>query len=105
MIEKRNDMRTLTAMGAPPDLVRRIFRNEGLLIVATGMVIGMVLGLLLCVAQQQFGLLKLQGSVVEHYPVVVQPLDLLIIAATVMAIGALAIGVPLRALQKRFLLA
>lgn len=105
MIEKRNDMRTLTAMEAPPDLVRRIFRNEGLLIVATGMVIGMVLGLLLCVAQQQFGLLKLQGSVVEHYPVVVQPLDLLIIAATVMAIGALAIGVPLRALQKRFLLA
>src|SRR5690606_835418 len=96
MIEKRNDMRTLTAMGAPPDLVRRIFRNGGLLIVATGMVIGMVLGLLLCVAQQQFGLLKLQGSVVEHYALVVR-------AAAGAAVGAVAGGVRLRPLRHRLL--
>ncbi len=103
MIEKRNDMRTLAALGARPATVRRIFRYEGLLIVATGMVIGMGAGLLLCWAQQRFGLLKLEGSVVENYPVVVQGPDLLLIALTVMAIGALAIIVPMRAMQRRFL--
>ncbi len=103
MIEKGRDMRTLVAMGATARTVRRVFFYEGLLIVLIGTAAGMALGLLICWAQEHFGLVTLEGSVVDHYPVKVLPMDLLLIAATVLGIGLLATRIPLRALQRRFL--
>ena len=103
MIEKRRDMGTLMAMGAPPSTVRGIFFHEGLLIVLVGVIIGLVLGALICVAQQRFGFVQLSDSVVEAYPVRIMGLDLLLIATVVIAIGLLASWIPLRSLSKRFL--
>lgn len=103
MIEKRRDMGTITAMGATPGMVRRIFFNEGVLIVVVGIVIGLLVGLGICLAQQRFGFVQLSDSVVEAYPVRVMGTDLLLIAGMVLAIGLVAAWVPLRALSKRFL--
>jgi ABC-type lipoprotein release transport system permease subunit len=103
MIEKRRDMGVLLAMGATPRTVRRIFFHEGSLIVLVGTVIGLSAGLLLCLAQQRFGLVRMEGSVVEHYPVDVRMPDLLVIAVAVVGMGLLASWVPLRALSARFL--
>ncbi|MCB0765114.1 MAG: FtsX-like permease family protein [Flavobacteriales bacterium] len=103
MIEKRHDMGTLMSMGATPGMVRRVFFNEGLLIVVVGIVAGVLLGLGICFAQQRFGFVSLAGSVVEAYPVVVQATDMLVICTTVFGIGVLASWIPLRALSKRFL--
>lgn len=103
MIEKRQDMGTLISMGATPSIVRRVFFNEGLLIVVVGIVAGLILGLGICFAQQYFGFVALNGSVVEAYPVLVQGEDLVVICLTVLAIGVLAAWVPLRTLSKRFL--
>ncbi|MGV3637068.1 MAG: ABC transporter permease [Flavobacteriales bacterium] len=103
MIEKRRDMSTLRAMGATPAVVRNIFFGEGLLIVVVGVVSGLLLGIGICVAQQQFGFVRLSDSVVEAYPVQVIPTDLVIIAVAVFTIGLLASWMPLRMLSKRFL--
>ncbi len=103
MIEKKQDMRTLMSMGAPPGMVRSVFFHEGMLIVAVGATAGLALGLAICWLQQRFELVQLQGSVVEAYPVKVLPTDLLIIFATVLAIGVLASWIPLRELSSRFL--
>lgn len=103
MIEKRQDMGTLISMGATPGMVRRVFFNEGLLIVIVGIFSGLVLGLGICFAQQHFGFVALNGSVVEAYPVLVQARDLVVICITVFGIGVLAAWVPLRTLSKRFL--
>lgn len=103
MIEKRRDMSTLRAMGATPAVVRNIFFGEGLLIVVVGVVSGLLLGIGICVAQQQFGFVRLSDSVVESYPVQVMPTDLVIIAVAVFTIGLVASWVPLRMLSKRFL--
>ncbi|MBK7295501.1 MAG: ABC transporter permease [Flavobacteriales bacterium] len=103
MIEKQQDMRTLISMGATPGVVRRVFFNEGLLIVIVGIFAGLALGLGICFAQQQFGFVALSGSVVEAYPVLVQAEDLVVIFFTVLTIGVLAAWVPLRTLSKRFL--
>jgi ABC-type lipoprotein release transport system permease subunit len=103
MIEKRNDMRTLMSMGATSGTVRAIFFNEGLLIVLSGTVAGLLLGLGICWAQIQFGLVELHGSIVDHYPVKVLPLDLVIVFVSIMIIGLLASWVPLRSLGRRFL--
>ncbi len=103
MIEKRRDMRTLMGMGATPGLVRAIFFGEGMLIVLVGTVVGLLLGLAICWAQQYFGFVELAGSVVESYPVRVIVSDLALIFVVVIAIGLLASWVPLRSLSKRFL--
>ncbi|MCB0765644.1 MAG: ABC transporter permease [Flavobacteriales bacterium] len=103
MIEKRRDMGTITAMGATPAMVRRIFFNEGLLIVVVGVVAGLLLGLGICLAQQHYGFVQLSDSVVEAYPVHVLGTDLVSIAVMVFAIGSVAAWIPLRALSKRFL--
>ncbi|HNR53647.1 MAG TPA: FtsX-like permease family protein [Flavobacteriales bacterium] len=103
MIEKRRDMGTLAAMGATPAMIRRIFFHEGLLIVVVGVIIGLLLGLGICLAQEHFGFVQLSDSVVEAYPVNVLGTDLVLIALMVLAIGLVAAWIPLRALSKRFL--
>ncbi len=103
MIEKKQDMRTLMSMGATPRTIRNVFFHEGLLIVAVGTVAGVLLGLLVCILQETFGFVQLEGSVVEAYPVKVIGSDLLLIFATVFAIGLVASWIPLRELSRRFL--
>lgn len=103
MIEKKEDMRTLMGMGARPGMVRVVFFFEGMLIVITGALIGLVLGLGIVVAQQHFGFVTMADAMVDTFPVKVIGTDLLVVLATVLAIGLLATWVPLRALSRRFL--
>lgn len=70
-IEKKKDIAVLKAMGAPEKLIRRIFLKQGALIAFSGAVIGLVLGYLVCLLQQTFGLVSLgiSSAVVDAYPV------------------------------------
>lgn len=103
MIEKREDMRTLSGMGATPGFIRQVFFLEGLLIVLVGTVAGLLAGLALCYLQIKTGLIALEGSVVDSYPVQVMGGDLVMIFLAVMAIGTLAAWAPLRSLSRRYL--
>ncbi len=105
MIEKRQDMRTLTCMGATTDFVRRVFFAEGMLIVGVGTVVGLLLGLLICGLQEWTGVVGLANSVVESYPVKVMGSDLVLIFCSVLIIGTLATAASLRGLGQRYLLA
>jgi ABC-type lipoprotein release transport system permease subunit len=90
MIEKQDDMQTLKAMGASHKLIRRIFFFEGWIISGAGACIGIALGLILCLLQQEFGLLKMGEAgtfVVNSYPVVVKGTDLLIVLGIVLLSG------------------
>jgi lipoprotein-releasing system permease protein len=90
-------------MGATPSFVRAVFFRLGVLINAVGICAGLVLGLALCWAQQRFGFIALENSVVDAYPVKVLPADLLLIVCVVMGIGLLASWIPLRSLSRRYL--
>ena len=105
MIEKREDMRTLSGMGATTGFIRQVFFLEGLLIVLVGTVAGLLAGLALCYLQITTGLIALEGSVVDSYPVQVMGSDLVMIFLAVMAIGILAAWAPLRSLSRRYLAA
>lgn len=105
MIEKRQDMRTLCSMGVTDGFIRRVFFLEGLLIVVVGALVGLVSGLAVCGMQLWTGVVSLEGSVVEAYPVQVIWTDLVMIFIAVMAIGTLAAWVPLRSLSRRYLVA
>ena len=57
MIEKKEDVRTLRNMGADDRLIRRIFLFEGGMISGLGALIGIVIGLALCLLQQELGII------------------------------------------------
>lgn len=90
MIEKRKDTEILKALGANKGLIRRIFLNEGLLISVAGGLIGLLLGVVLVLLQQQFGFVKFGTGgnyVVDAYPVCLKLKDVLLIFATILVVG------------------
>lgn len=107
MIEKQEDVRTLRNMGADDRLIRRIFLFEGWMISGFGALIGIVIGWVLCLLQQELGLIKLgQASgafIIDAYPVRVELGDMLTVFITVLSIGFLAAWYPVRYLGKKWL--
>ena len=90
IIEKREDIATLRAMGAGETLIRRIFVLEGWFISLLGLAIGLLMGLAFCLLQQRFGLISMPGNfVIQAYPVVLKASDLLITALSVAILGYL----------------
>lgn len=91
IVEKRDDIATLRALGADNRLVRSIFRAEGLLICALGAAAGTLLGVALTLVQQHFGLLKLPAEtfLTPSYPVRFRPGDLLAVLAAFAAVALL----------------
>ena len=102
MIDKRDDSRILSHLGADEQTIRRIFRLEGWFISFLGTLTGLVIGVLLCLGQQHFGWLRLgNGSeyVISAYPVLVQATDVLLVAAIVLVLGFVAAWYPTRKMQ------
>ncbi|MBQ6690220.1 MAG: ABC transporter permease [Rikenellaceae bacterium] len=92
IIDKRDNITTLRAIGARTEFVRSIFTGQGALIGLLGAAIGLVLGVGICWAQQHFGLIEMPGTtfVVRCYPVEMKLTDILLIIAA-MAIVTMAI--------------
>ena len=97
IIDKRDDVVTLCNLGASDRQIVRIFLFEGRMISFFGAFAGVVLGLLLCWLQQEYGLIALGSSgsfVVDSYPVSVHASDVLLIFITVLLIGFLSVWYP-----------
>ena len=93
IIEKDDSIATLRALGANDRQISRIFVLQGWLITLAGAVTGVVIGLVLCLCQQQFGWLRLSGDpanmIISAYPVEVQWTDVIVTLALVAAVGLL----------------
>lgn len=107
IIDKKDDVVTLRNLGATDRQITKIFLFEGRLISVFGAVVGILVGLLLCWLQQQFGLVALGQSsgtfVVDAYPVSVHPEDVAVIFFTVILVGFIAVWYPVRYFSKRLL--
>mgnify|MGYP003469963260 FL=1 len=102
IIDKREDIRILSDLGADEQTIRRIFLIEGWFISALGTLLGIVIGVLVCLGQEHFGWLKLgTGSeyIISVYPVQVQIADILLVAAVVLALGFVAAWYPSRKIK------
>ena len=103
IIDKKADAATLRNLGATDRQIRSIFLFEGRIISAIGAVVGILLGLLLCWLQQEFGLVHMGDSagsfVVNADPVSVHYDDVAIVFITVLLIGWGAAWIPTRKLK------
>ena len=104
IIDKRDDVSTLRNLGADERQILRIFLFEGRMITFIGAVAGIVLGVALCVLQQEFGLISLGASgsfIVDAYPVSVHFWDVVLVFVTVIVVGFLSVWYPVRYLFKK----
>lgn len=107
IIDKKDDVATLRHLGASDSLIQRIFLIEGSLISIVGAFIGTGLGLLICLLQQELGLVKMGSSsgsfIVDAYPLSVHYSDVTIVFFTVIIIGFISVYYPVRYLTRRLL--
>lgn len=107
IIDKKQDALTLHNLGANDRLIIRIFLLEGRMISFIGAIAGILVGLLLCFVQQQFGIISLGSSagsfVIDAYPVSIHLTDIILIFLTVLLVGFLSVWYPVHYFSKRLL--
>lgn len=106
IVEKENDINSLRNMGANNSLIANIFLFEGWLIAFWGIISGIIIGLVLCLLQQNFGLLRLGSDVsgvyiVDAYPVIVRLWDVAIVFVVVSLISLFTVFYPINNLKKK----
>lgn len=102
IIDKQQDIRTLSHLGASEKMIRRVFVLEGWMVNALGALGGLVVGLVVCLLQEHLGLLKLGNGaeyVIEAYPVAVQGWDIVMVVVVVLALGAISSWIPARRIK------
>ena len=91
IIEKDESITTFHNLGATNRQITQIFVTEGLLISFIGALAGILLGVIICLLQQEFGLIKLAGDkaavIIDSYPVQLIFSDLIIVFAMVAVVG------------------
>ena len=106
IIDKKNDVNTLRNLGVSDAQIVKIFLFEGRMISFIGAVAGVLIGLALCLIQQEYGVISLGQSgsfIVDAYPVSVHAWDVIAVFVTVLVVGFLSVWYPVRYLSRRLL--
>ena len=102
-IDKKRDLSILLSLGLTEKSIKKIFYFESIIISVLGIIIGGFLGVLLCVLQNEYGLVSLgmETAIIKYYPVKVKLSDLIMIVSIVFFISIVASIKPsLIAIQK-----
>lgn len=90
-IEKKQDIAMLFAMGASQNMVRKIFLTQGILTAFTGAGAGLFTGIIICLVQQEFGLISMgaESSILQAYPIEIRMGDLVLVFISLVSITLL----------------
>lgn len=88
IIDKRSNVKTLYNVGASLSNIRKIFLFQGSLMTVLGALLGLFLGFILIVLQQQFGLLMITPSL--PYPTRITIMSFIVVFFTITIIGFIA---------------
>lgn len=104
MLDKKDHLKTLFALGTELKTLRSIFFKEGLIISSTGALIGLIIAVILVLLQQFYGIINLgQGYVVNSYPVELRWRDVGTVIITVSILCGLSSWLTSRRLTLKFL--
>jgi lipoprotein-releasing system permease protein len=101
-LDKARDISILKSMGMTRSDIKGIFMRLGLLITGIGLMIGLLLALLIYWLQKNVGLIQIpDGYMTTAYPIELSITDFLVVPATVIVIGVLAVLLPSRVASKQ----
>jgi lipoprotein-releasing system permease protein len=95
VIDKQKDISILSSLGAGKSLIRQIFLAEGMMITLTGCIFGILIGLIFCLLQQQFGWIKMGDAnfiFSNAYPIALKWKDFVLVFVTVGFFSFIAAG-------------
>lgn len=101
ILDKKKNLTTLYNIGATVKDIKKIFFFQGSLMTILGGTIGLVLGYLIVILQQQFSLIMITASF--PYPVVVDAKNILIVFVTISLLGVLASKLASSRITKRLI--
>lgn len=97
---KKKDIMILRTMGATKKDVRRIFFINGVMMSVIGMICGLILGIIFCLLQQYFGIIKMGASfIVDSFPIKIYITDILAIFLMVVIISCLCTAIMSRKIK------
>ena len=98
VLEKKQDISVLHALGARRSFIQNIFLSEGLLLALIGGGAGMLIAFIIAVLQVKYKLIELQGStfMIDHFPVKMVVSDFILVGFTVLIIALIASWIPAR---------
>jgi len=98
ILEKEKDINVLFALGGNKGFIQKIFLSEGMLLASIGGVTGMLLALIIALAQIKFHLIKLEGLsfLIDYFPVKLQWSNFVLVGVTVFVISFIASWLPSR---------
>ncbi|MES2545019.1 MAG: FtsX-like permease family protein [Bacteroidota bacterium] len=88
ILDKKNNLKTLYNLGTEVKDLRKIFLLQGTLLSIFGGVIGLVLGIIVVIVQQEFELIMITESLA--YPVIFNIQNVFIVLATIISLGFIA---------------
>lgn len=96
VLEKKKDISTLQSMGGTHKMIQKIFLSEGLLLGGIGATTGILLAVIICLLQQRFHIIKLQGGsfLIDYFPVKLLLPDFILVAGTAVVIAFIASWLP-----------
>ena len=101
IIDKKNNLKTLYNLGTPVKELRRIFFWQGTLLSVFGGLLGLVLGVVLVLIQQQFQFIMITPTLA--YPVVCSFENAAIVLATITILGVSASWIASSRVSKKML--
>lgn len=107
VLEKKEDISVLNALGASERFVQSIFLSEGMLLSLIGGGLGMLLALVLGLLQIKYHFIPLQGDtfLINYFPVKLKVFDFILVGVTVFVIAIIASWIPSRkAARQQFML-
>lgn len=99
IIDKKANLKTLYNLGVEVKQLRNIFLFQGSLLTFFGGIIGLVLGIIIVIIQQQFELVMVNDSL--PYPIVFEVKNILIVIATIYILGIVASWIASNTVSKK----
>lgn len=97
---KKKDIMILRTMGATKKDIRSIFFINGVMMSVIGMICGLILGIIFCLLQQHFGIIKMGASyIIDSFPIKIYITDILAIFSMVVIISCLCTAIMSRKIK------
>ncbi|MGK0412832.1 MAG: lipoprotein-releasing system permease protein [Polaribacter sp.] len=101
IIDKKENLKTLFSLGATVKEIKNVFILQGFLLTFSGMIVGLILGILLVFLQNKFGLLMIVEDL--PYPVEFRFMNLLIVFSTITILGFIAAKIASSKISQEFI--
>ena len=101
IIDKKQNLKTLYSFGLTIEEIKKIFRYQGFLLTCFGMLVGLLLGIILVLLQDSYGLFMITESLA--YPVELQLYNVFIVIFTITVLGFFAAKIASSRINKKFI--